>query len=70
MKLRRMALGSERISSVTSSWRSPDLPVEAVRDDLVEHGQRDVDGDAVGVATRLELVGEGSRSPSVCQVSG
>ena len=42
-----------------------DLPVEAVRVDLVEHGQGDVDGDAVGVAARLELVGQPQAVPAL-----
>ena len=47
-KLPRSGFGSDRISAVTSSSRSArHLPVERCGVDLVERGERDVDGDAV-----------------------
>ena len=53
----RSSLGSERISAVTSSSRkagtSQSKPIGA---QLAERGQRDVDGDAVVAAARLEAV--------------
>ena len=59
---RRSALGSDRISAVTSSSRSPGTcQSNPAAVDLVEHGERDVDGHAVGSRARLELVGQRQR---------
>ena len=61
-KLRRVALGSDRISATTRSWRSPGTcQLERLRPQPGQQRQRYVHGHAVGVGTGLELVRQPQR---------
>ena len=72
-KLRRSALGSDRISAVTSSCAQARAPASRTRPAAawLSTRQRDVDGDAVGGGARLELVASAAaRGRPAASVSG